>query len=60
MAWGEADIIAIKRFFDMGFKVIVIGGLALEDLSLFKGISIYVFIAGRSIRDVVFSVEVVR
>lgn len=35
----------------MGFKVTVTGGLALEDLPLFKGIPIHVFIAGRSIRD---------
>ena len=35
----------------MGFKVTVTGGLALEDLPLFQGIPIHVFIAGRSIRD---------
>ncbi|EHW5435260.1 3-keto-L-gulonate-6-phosphate decarboxylase UlaD, partial [Escherichia coli] len=51
VAWGEADITAIKRLSDMGFKVTVTGGLALEDLPLFKGIPIHVFIAGRSIRD---------
>ena len=39
MAWGEADITAIKRLSDMGFKVTVTGGLALEDLPLFKGYS---------------------
>lgn len=59
MVWGEVDIIVIKCFFDMGFKVIVIGGLVLEDLLLFKGILIYVFIVGCSICDVVFLVEVV-
>ncbi|SVX59911.1 3-keto-L-gulonate-6-phosphate decarboxylase UlaD [Klebsiella pneumoniae] len=47
VAWGEADITAIKRLSDMGFKVTVTGGLALEDLPLFKGIPIHVFIAGR-------------
>jgi 3-dehydro-L-gulonate-6-phosphate decarboxylase len=51
VAWSEADINAIKRLADMGFKVTVTGGLALEDLPLFKGIPINVFIAGRSIRD---------
>ncbi len=30
VAWGEADITAIKRLSDMGFKVTVTGGLALE------------------------------
>ncbi|STI83089.1 3-keto-L-gulonate-6-phosphate decarboxylase [Escherichia coli] len=43
VAWGEADITAIKRLSDMGFKVTVTGGLALEDLPLFKGIPIHVF-----------------
>jgi hypothetical protein len=36
VAWGEADISAIKRLSDMGFKVTVTGGLALEDLPLFQ------------------------
>lgn len=57
VAWGEADITAIKRLSDMGFKVTVTGGLALEDLPLFKGIPIHVFIAGRSIRDAAFRLK---
>ncbi|GEH95380.1 L-ascorbate-specific enzyme IIA component of PTS [Escherichia coli O145:H28] len=56
----EADITAIKRLSDMGFKVTVTGGLALEDLPLFKGIPIHVFIAGRSIRDAASPVEAAR
>lgn len=36
VAWGEADITAIKRLSDMGFKVTVTGGLALERLRLAK------------------------
>lgn len=51
VAWSDADISAIKRLADMQFKVTVTGGLAIEDLPLFKGIPIHVFIAGRSIRD---------
>jgi len=35
----------------MGFKVTVTGGLVVKDLPLFKDIPVYVFIAGRSIRD---------
>ncbi|ENR7487133.1 3-keto-L-gulonate-6-phosphate decarboxylase UlaD [Salmonella enterica] len=58
--WREADITAIKRLSDMGFKVTVTGGLALEDLPLFKGIPIHVFIAGRSIRDAESPVEAAR
>ena len=46
VAWGEADITA--------------GGLALQDLPLFKGIPIHVFIAGRSIRDAASPVEAAR
>lgn len=60
VAWGEADISAIKRLSDMGFKVTVTGGLALEDLPLFQGIPIHVFIAGRSIRDAASPVEAAR
>ncbi|KAB1550892.1 3-keto-L-gulonate-6-phosphate decarboxylase UlaD [Klebsiella pneumoniae] len=59
-AWSEADISAIKRLSDMGFKVTVTGGLALEDLPLFAGIPVHVFIAGRSIRDAASPVEAAR
>ena len=60
VTWGEADISAIKRLSEMGFKVTVTGGLALEDLPLFQGIPIHVFIAGRSIRDAASPVEAAR
>lgn len=60
VAWSEADISAIKRLSDMGFKVTVTGGLALEDLPLFAGIPVHVFIAGRSIRDAASPVEAAR
>ncbi|TQI77740.1 3-keto-L-gulonate 6-phosphate decarboxylase [Serratia fonticola] len=60
VAWSEADISAIKRLASMGFKVTVTGGLALEDLPLFKGIPIHVFIAGRSIRDAIDPVAAAR
>lgn len=49
--WSQEDIDKIKQLADMGFKVTVTGGLVIEDLPLFKEIPIYVFIAGRSIRD---------
>ncbi|QGZ97797.1 3-dehydro-L-gulonate-6-phosphate decarboxylase [Mycoplasma sp. NEAQ87857] len=49
--WGEKDINAVKRLADMGFKVTVTGGVSLEDIQLFKDIPIYIFIAGRSLRD---------
>lgn len=53
VAWSDTDIRAIRRLSDMGCKVTVTGGLVLEDLPLFQGIPIHVFIAGRSIRDAV-------
>ncbi|MBA0187427.1 3-keto-L-gulonate-6-phosphate decarboxylase UlaD [Pectobacterium odoriferum] len=60
IAWSESDISAIQRLVEMGFKVTVTGGLALEDLPLFAGIPIHVFIAGRSIRDAASPVEAAR
>ncbi|POW55907.1 3-keto-L-gulonate-6-phosphate decarboxylase [Candidatus Pantoea alvi] len=60
VSWGDADISATRRLADMGFKVTVTGGLALDDLPLFKGIPIHVFIAGRSIRDAASPVEAAR
>ncbi|HCV64299.1 MAG TPA: 3-keto-L-gulonate-6-phosphate decarboxylase [Serratia sp.] len=60
VAWSEADIGAIRRLSDMGFRVTVAGGLALDDLPLFKGIPIHVFIAGRSIREAASPVAAAR
>ncbi|AXF77512.1 3-keto-L-gulonate-6-phosphate decarboxylase UlaD [Erwinia tracheiphila] len=60
IAWGESDISAIHRLSEMGFKVTVTGGLALEDLPLFSTIPVHVFIAGRSIRDAADPVDAAR
>ncbi len=49
--WSDEDLEKIAKLSDMGFKVTVTGGLKVEDLKLFKGIPVYCFIAGRSIRD---------
>ncbi len=49
--WTEQDIEKVKKLCDMGFKVTVTGGLKIEHIQLFKGLPIYCFIAGRSIRD---------
>ncbi|ASN06700.1 3-keto-L-gulonate-6-phosphate decarboxylase UlaD [Virgibacillus necropolis] len=49
--WGEKDLNKIRKLTEMGFKVSVTGGLELETLELFKGIDVFTFIAGRSIRD---------
>jgi 3-dehydro-L-gulonate-6-phosphate decarboxylase len=49
--WTKEDLEKIRKLSDMGFKVSVTGGLNVADLHFFKGIPVYVFIAGRSIRD---------
>lgn len=49
--WGQKDIDSVARLANMGFKVTVTGGVDVEDIKLFKDIPIYIFIAGRSIRD---------
>ncbi len=59
VAWGEADITAIKRLSDSGFEVTVTGGLALEHLPPFKGIRSMSLSRAR-IRDAESSVEAAR
>ncbi|WP_027119336.1 3-keto-L-gulonate-6-phosphate decarboxylase UlaD [[Mycoplasma] testudinis] len=49
--WDQKNIDNVKRLADMGFNVTVTGGIDVEDIKLFKGIPIYIFIAGRTIRD---------
>ncbi|UWV80831.1 3-keto-L-gulonate-6-phosphate decarboxylase UlaD [Mycoplasmopsis cynos] len=49
--WGKKDIETVSKLAQMGFKVTVTGGVAVEDIKLFKDIPIYIFIAGRTIRD---------
>jgi 3-dehydro-L-gulonate-6-phosphate decarboxylase len=50
-SWGAEDLDKIRRLAGMGFDLSITGGLVVEDLPLFKGIPVKVFIAGRSIRD---------
>lgn len=47
--WGEKDLTKVKKLIEMGFRVSVTGGLNIDTLSLFKGINVYTFIAGRGI-----------
>lgn len=49
--WDDKNIQTVKRLAEMGFKVTVTGGVEKDDIKLFKGIPIYIFIAGRTIRD---------
>lgn len=50
--WSKNDIDSIKRLIDIGYKVTLTGGIALEDIKFFKDLPIYIFIGGRSLRDV--------
>ncbi len=49
--WGDEDLSKIRKLSEMGFGVSVTGGLNPEDLSLFKGIPVRCFIAGRSLSE---------
>lgn len=49
--WGKKDLTKVRKLIDMGFKVSVTGGLTKETLSLFEGVDVHCFIAGRSLRD---------
>jgi len=59
-SWGQEDLGKIRKLAQMGFELSVTGGLAIEDLPLFRGIPIKVFIAGRSIRDAADPAEAAR
>ena len=51
VAWSNKDLENIKKLADMGFKMTITGGITVEDIKFFKDIPIYIFIAGRAIRD---------
>lgn len=59
-SWGEKDLNKIKKLVEMGFRVSVTGGLDKDTLELFKGIDVYTFIAGRSIREAADPVKAAR
>lgn len=47
--WGEKDLQKVQKLIEMGFRVSVTGGLAVETLNLFKNLEVYTFITGRGI-----------
>lgn len=47
--WHEHDFSSIREMAELGCRVTVTGGLLPEDIQLFKGIPVYVFISGRAI-----------
>lgn len=50
-SWSDDDLSKIRRLAEMGFELSITGGLTIEDLPLFAGLPVKVFIAGRAIRD---------
>ncbi len=59
-SWSDDDLGKIRRLAGMGFELSITGGLTIEDLPLFAGLPIKVFIAGRAIRDAADSAAAAR
>ena len=53
MSWGQQDLDLVKNLSNKGFRVSVTGKMSISDIAVFKGIPVYAFVAGRSIRDAV-------
>lgn len=49
--WTPEEIATLKKLCDTGMDVTATGGIAYDDLELFKGLPLFCFICGRSIRD---------
>lgn len=50
-SWSQTDIDRAKSLCDLGFEVSMTGGLEVEDIRLFRGLSVKSFIVGRTLRD---------
>lgn len=51
LAWSSADLNSIRRLAHMGYRVTVAGSVQVADIPAFAGIPVYIFIAGRAIRN---------
>ena len=51
LAWARADLDNIRRLADMGYRVTVAGSVKAADIPAFSGIPVFIFIAGRAIRN---------
>jgi 3-dehydro-L-gulonate-6-phosphate decarboxylase len=49
LTWTPEDFDTVHKLHDMGFKVTVTGGIKADDIALFAGVPVYIFIAGRAI-----------
>lgn len=50
LTWSQRDFDEIRQLAEMGYKVTVTGGVNPEDVPLFAGVPVDIFIAGRAIR----------
>ncbi len=51
LTWCTADLDNIRRLAIMGYRVTVAGSVGVDDIPMFAGIPVYIFIAGRAIRN---------
>lgn len=49
--WSNKDLHDIEKLSNMGFKMTITGGITVDDIRFFQKIPIYIFIAGRAIRN---------
>lgn len=49
--WSREDIDRAKGLCDLGFEVSMTGGLEVEDIKVFEGLTVKSFIVGRTLRD---------
>lgn len=49
--WTEKDLITLKRLSKYGFRLTITGGIVPEDIEFFQGLNVYIFIAGRFLRE---------
>ncbi|MFK7801012.1 MAG: 3-dehydro-L-gulonate-6-phosphate decarboxylase [Anaerolineae bacterium] len=49
LTWEESSFETIQKLHNLGMKVTVTGGVKVADIPRFKGVPVYIFIAGRAI-----------
>ena len=58
--WNSEKISLVKELSSLGFELFVTGGISIDEISKFKGISIGGFIVGRTIIDSEDPLQMVR
>lgn len=49
--WSEEDVDKARKLCDLGYEVSMTGGLEVEDVKTFAGLTVKSFIVGRTLRD---------